>query len=92
MKDPRQIIKRPLVTEKSLESQAANQYCFEVNRKANKDEIKRAVEEIFDVKVVAVQTTLRRGKFRRQKYKVGQRRNWKKAVVRLAPEHTIDII
>lgn len=92
MKDPRQIIMRPLVTEKSLDSQGLNQYCFEVNKKANKDEIKRAIEEIFDVKVIAVQTALRRGKFRRQKFKVGQRRNWKKAVVRLAPENTIDVI
>jgi len=92
MKDPRQIVLRPLVTEKSLEGQADRQYCFEVDKRANKDEIKRAIEEIFDVKVVSVQTLQRRGKLRRQRYKIGRRKDWKKAVIRLAPEHTIDVI
>lgn len=92
MKDPRQIVLRPLVTEKSLDGQENRQYSFEVDKRANKIEIRKAIEEIFDVKVISVQTMRKRGKLRRQRYKVGQRRNWKKAVIKLAPEDTIEII
>jgi large subunit ribosomal protein L23 len=92
MKDPRKIILRPVVTEKSLEDQEVKRYCFEVDKRANKDEIKRAIEQIFDVRVISVQTLNKRGKLRRQRYKVGRRRGWKKAFIRLDPEHTIEII
>ena len=92
MKDPRQIILRPIVTEKSLGSQEDQQYSFEVDKRANKIEIRKAIEEIFDVKVISVQTMRKRGKLRRQRYKVGRRRSWKKAIIKLAPEDTIEII
>ncbi len=92
MKDPRQIILRPIVTEKSLGSQEDQQYSFEVDKRANKIEIRRAIEEIFDVKVVSVQTMRKRGKLRRQRYKVGRRRSWKKAIIKLAPDDTIEVI
>jgi len=92
MKDPRQTILRPIVTEKSLGGQENRHYSFEVDKRANKIEIRRAIEEIFDVKVVSVQTMRKRGKLRRQRYKVGRRRSWKKAIIKLAPEDTIEVI
>jgi large subunit ribosomal protein L23 len=84
------ILKRPLVTEKStLRKEAANQLTFEVAKDANKIEIRRAVEKIFNVKVLDVQTLRVTGKTKRRGRIVGKRRDWKKAVVRLAPGHRI---
>jgi large subunit ribosomal protein L23 len=86
-----QIILRPLVTEKGMhKASRCNAYAFEVNRLADKDDIRRAVEELFEVKVVAVRTQNRLGKARRSKYRQGKTRTWKKAIVTLDPEHRID--
>ena len=88
---PYQIILRPLVTEKGMHKASRyNAYAFEVNRLAGKDDIRRAVEELFDVKVVRVNTQNRKGKPRRTKFRWGTTKAWKKAIVTLDPEHKID--
>jgi len=89
--EPHQIILRPLVTEKGVHrSTRNNAYAFEVNRLATKSDVRRAVEELFDVKVVAVRTQNRKGKPRRTKFRYGYTNDWKKAIVQLDPEHHID--
>ena len=67
-----------------------NAYAFEVNRMAGKDDVRRAIEELFDVKVVCVRTQNRKGKPRRAGYRVAVTKSWKKAIVTLNPEHRID--
>lgn len=91
-KEAHQIILRPVVTEKAYNMQADNTYTFEVAPTANKAEIKDAVEALFEVKVVEVRTIPKRGKLRRRRWKTGRTRKWKKAMVKLAPEHTLDIM
>lgn len=88
---PYQIILRPLVTEKGVHrSSRNNQYAFEVSTLADKDTIKQAVEEMFNVKVVKVRTQNRKGKPRRHRWKLGYTRDWKKALVTLDAEDRID--
>ena len=88
---PHQIILRPLVTEKGMHKATRNNaYAFEVNRMASKDDVRRAVEELFEVKVVSVNTQNRQGKPRRSRNNVGRTKAWKKAIVKLDPEHRID--
>ncbi len=89
--EPYQVVLRPLVTEKGVHRAARNNaYSFEVNRLASKDDVRRAVEELFDVKVVRVNTQNRPGKPRRTRYRQGTTKAWKKAIVTLDPEHRID--
>ena len=87
MKSPYTIISRPLVTEKALllpeRNQKNAQYVFEVARTANKIEIARAVEAIFNVKVDRVNTVVVKGKLRRQGRFMGRSSNWKKAYITL---------
>lgn len=86
-----EIIKRPLNTEKTnIQKEVANQVTFEVDRRANRIEIKRAIETAFQVKVASVQTMQIKGKNKRRGRFVGKRRNWKKAVVTLVPGERID--
>lgn len=86
-----QVILRPLVTEKGIHrSTRNNQYAFEVNSLATKTDVRRAVEELFNVKVEKVRTQNRLGKHRRHKFKQGSTKSWKKAVVTLDAEHRID--
>jgi large subunit ribosomal protein L23 len=81
-----EIIRRPLITEKSTELRDDNNIvAFEVDRRANKIDIKRAVEAQFKVKVSEVRVSNMHGKVRRQGRSVGRRSDWKKAYVRLAP-------
>ena len=88
---PYSIIKRPIVTEKTtLQKEAANQLSFEVDRGANRIDIKRAVEKAFQVKVMSVQTMQVTGKVKRRGRILGKRRNWKKAMVRLMPGERIE--
>ncbi len=88
---PQQIILRPLVTEKGTHKATRyNAYAFEVNRLAGKEAIRKAVEELFDVKVVNVRTQNRKGKPRRTRFRWGQTKAWKKAIVTLDPESKID--
>ena len=92
MKDPRSIIKRAIVTEKStILRDEENQVVFEVAKDANKIEIARAVEEMFDVHVETVRTMVVRGKVKRVGLKIGRRKSWKKAVVTLAEGENIDV-
>jgi len=89
--EPHQIIVRPLVTEKGMHRASRNnQYAFEVSLLATKDDVKRAVEELFDVKVIGVRTQNRVGKPRRHRFRYGRTKNWKKAIVALDPEDRID--
>ncbi len=89
--DTYNIIKRPLRTEKSVaDGEAANSYHFEVDLRANKIQIKNAVEKYFKVKVQDVRTIVRKGKTKRVRFKLGRTKDWKKAVVKLKEGSTID--
>jgi large subunit ribosomal protein L23 len=90
--DPRSIIRKVLITEKgTVMREVHQQYLFEVARAANKIEIKRAVEAVFNVKVDSVQTMQMRGKAKRQGRWVGRRSDWKKAIVTLKPDQKIEL-
>ena len=85
------VIKRPLITEKAnLHKELSNQIALEVDRRANKIEIRRAVETLFKTEVVEVKTLNVQGKMRRVGRNSGRRPNWKKAIVRLAPGKRIE--
>ncbi|MBL0700547.1 MAG: 50S ribosomal protein L23 [Desulfosarcina sp.] len=85
------IIKRPLVTEKTmLLKEEANQFSFEVDRSANRIEIRNAVEKIFKVKVASVNTIQVKGKTKQKGKIIGKRKDWKKAIVRLLPGERIE--
>ena len=89
--EPHQVILKPLVTEKGMhKSTRNNAYAFEINRLATKEDVRRAVESLFDVKVVKVATQNRKGKIRRTRFKLGQTKDWKKAIVTLDEEHRIN--
>jgi large subunit ribosomal protein L23 len=89
--EPHQIIVRPLVTEKGMHrSTRNNAYAFEVHRLATKSDVRRAVEELFNVTVLRVHTQNRKGKPRRTRFKSGTTGNWKKAIVTLDSEHRIN--
>ncbi len=91
-KNPRDVILKPVVSEKSYDLiQYNNTYTFIVDRRSNKTEVRQAVEEIFDVKVLGVNTINRKGKVKRTGWKVGKRADTKRALVRLADGNSIDI-
>jgi large subunit ribosomal protein L23 len=88
---PQELIRRPLITEKATRlKEATNTVCFEVAVTANKIEVARAITSLFGVKVVDVRLANRQGKFKRMGRFVGQRKAWKKAYVRLAPDQKIE--
>ena len=88
---PHQVILRPLVTEKGVHRvERHNQYAFEVSSLAHKDDIRAAIEELFDVTVLKVRTQNRKGKVRRYKFRYGKTKSWKKAIVTLGEEDRID--
>ena len=85
-----QVVVRPLVTEKGTHtSERYNQYPFEVHPQASKGDIKRAVEQLWNVRVQRVRTQTRKGKPRRHRMSVGYRKNWKKAIVELHKDDRI---
>ncbi|MFE4714425.1 50S ribosomal protein L23 [Paenibacillus sp. NPDC056722] len=86
MKDPRDIIKRPVITERTSEYMSELKYAFEVDIRANKTEIKKAVEAIFKVKVVSVNTMRVPGKLKRYGKYSGYTPEWKKAIVKLSSD------
>ncbi|TWU29565.1 50S ribosomal protein L23 [Bythopirellula polymerisocia] len=89
---PHQVILKPLVTEKGMHrSTRNNAYAFEINRLATKQDVKRAVEELFEVRVLKVHTQNRKGKPRRTKMQLGHTKDWKKAIVTLDDEHRIEL-
>lgn len=92
MKNPRDIIFSPVVSEKSYDLVSDNNsYTFLVDRRSNKTEIKQAIQTIFEVKVVSVNTMNRPGKRKRTGWTVGTRKNTKRAIVTLADGDSIDV-
>jgi large subunit ribosomal protein L23 len=92
MRSPHDVLIRPLVTEKAVNlAQEQNKYTFFVDKNANKIEIKNAVEEIFKVKVLSVNTINLKGKMKRVGHSVGRTPDCKKAIVTLDPDDQIDI-
>ena len=91
MKDPREVIIRPVISEHSYDMMENNVYTFEVAKSANKIEIAKAVEEIFDVKVKKVNTLNVKSKPKRVRYTKGRTRTWKKAMVTLAEGDSIEL-
>ena len=88
--DARDIIIRPLITEKSTTLMAEGKYVFEVAKAANKIEIAKAISQIFNVKVVSVNTVNVEGKVKRMGRSIGKRSDYKKAIVKLAAGETIE--
>ena len=91
MKDPREVIIRPVITEHSYDMMNNNTYTLEVAKSSNKVEIAQAIEAIFNVKVVKVNTLNVKSKPKRVRYQVGRTRTWKKAMVTLAEGDTIEL-
>jgi len=92
MRDPRQIIKKALLTEKGNQlKQDRNEYVFLVDRDSNKIEVKQAVEHLFKVKVKEVRTMIQHGKIKTFGRYKGPRPDWKKALVRLAKDNKIEL-
>lgn len=86
MRNPHDIIRKPVVTEKSMDDMSQGKYTFVVDKKANKTEIKNALEKIFDIKVKKVNTMNMEGKTKRMGANSGKRPSWKKAIVTLAED------
>jgi large subunit ribosomal protein L23 len=86
------VLKAPLVTEK-LDNlrETEDTYAFEVDRRATKLEVREAIEKLFKVRVLDVRTTIMRGKKKRLGMRIGQRSNWKRALVKLGPGQKLDI-
>jgi large subunit ribosomal protein L23 len=89
--DPRSVIIAPVVSEKSYSLMDHNAYTFRVHPRANKTEIRQAVEEIWSVRVARVNTINRKGKVKRFRYTRGKRPDTKRAVVKLVPGDKIEI-
>lgn len=91
MQSAYEVIIRPIVTERSFDLMEQGKYTFEVARQAAKEEIADAIEKIFNVKVVKVNTMWVKPKNKRVRYQTGKTRTWKKAVVTLAPGEQIEV-
>ncbi len=93
MMEPRKVIIKPLITEKgTYQTETYRVYPFQVSARANKRDIKNAVETIYGVTVTGVRTMNAKGKTRRVRFHVGRKAGWKKALVTLAEDNTIEII
>jgi len=91
--EPYQVVFKPLVTEKNTHfAEKNNVYAFRVHPQCNKNDIRKAVESLWDVKVAKVRTQNRKGKARRTKTGYAKTQGWKKAIVELSEEHRIDFI
>ena len=90
-KDPRDILIKPVVSEKSYSLMDQGKYTFEVDPRSNKTEIKIAVEKIFGVKVTSVNTINRKGKTRKTRFGLGKRKDVKRAIITVAGDDAIDI-
>lgn len=88
---PREIIIRPVISERAMDMQSYNRYTFEVAKSANKIQIAHAVEEIFGVTVLKVNTSNVKPKPKRVRYRQGYTRTWKKAVVTLVDGDSIEL-
>ena len=89
--DARSVIIRPIISEKSYALLTANKYTFRVHDKAHKTQVRQAVEEIFGVRVQEVRTMSVKAKPKRRGYTAGKSRAWKKAVVQLHPDDSIEL-
>ena len=90
--DPYQVVIKPLITEKgTTQNEKMNQFTFQVHDRANKAQIREAIETIYEVRVLKVRTLKRRGKVRRYRYTHGRTAGLKKAVVTLHREDHIDL-
>lgn len=90
--DTSQVIKRPLITEKStFQTGELNRYGFQVDKHATKPEIKKAVEELYGVRVMSVATNTRKGQLRRNKYGFWKSKDMKRAIVKVHPEDKIEL-
>jgi large subunit ribosomal protein L23 len=90
--DPYQVVIKPLITEKgTTQNEKLNQFTFQVHDRANKAQIREAIETIYEVRVLKVRTLKRRGKVRRYRYTHGRTAGLKKAVVTLHREDHIDL-
>ena len=87
----REVVIRPIVSEKSYALIGQNKYTFRVHPDAHKTQIRQAVEEIFNVKVMGVQTMTMKSKPKRRGWTTGRTRGWKKAIVELAPGDRIEL-
>ena len=87
----RQVIMRPVISEKSYALLSANKYTFRVHDRSNKTHVRQAVEEVFGVRVQGVRTAWVKPKPKRRGYSSGKRRQWKKAIVTLHPEDSIEL-
>jgi large subunit ribosomal protein L23 len=87
----RQVVIRPVISEKSYALLTANKYTFRVHERSNKTQVRQAIEEIFGVRVIGVRTAWIKPKPKRRGWTSGQRRRWKKAVVTLHPDDTIEL-
>lgn len=87
----RQVILRPVISEKSYALLAANKYTFRVHEGSNKTQVRQAVEEIFGVRVTGVSTAWVKSKPKRRGFTKGHRRRWKKAIVTLHREDSIEL-
>jgi large subunit ribosomal protein L23 len=93
MRSPREVIIRPVMTEKSMrQKEEQNTVTFRVRPDANKVEIRSAVETVFNVKVASVRTAAYEGKLKRMGRHQGRRADWKKAIVTLQPGHKIELV
>lgn len=86
MRNPHDIIIKPIITEKSMDDMAYGKYTFQVDKRANKTEVKKALETIFGIKVEKVNTMNYLGKVKRQGAHSGRKASWKKAIVTLAAD------
>ena len=89
--NPRSVLIRPIVSEKSYALLGANKYTFRVHEDAHKTQIRQAVEEIFGVRVVEVQTMTVKPKPKKRGWTAGKTRGWKKAIVKLHDEDSIEL-
>ncbi|MDY0234869.1 MAG: 50S ribosomal protein L23 [Gudongella sp.] len=86
MRNPHDIIIKPIITEKSMDDMTFGKYTFAVDKRVNKSEVKKAVETIFGVKVAKVNTMNMLGKMKKQGLHSGRRPSWKKAIVKLTDD------
>ncbi len=90
--EPTNVIKKPLITEKSAwETEARGRYSFEVDMRARKPQIKAAIESIYGVKVARVSTQIRKGQYFRTKFGPAKTANWKRATVQLTGDDRIEL-
>ncbi len=92
MIDAIHVIKQPLITEKSTwESESHNRYSFEVDMRADKHQIRSAVESLYGVRVMRVSTQIRKGKYYRTRFGPAKTANWKKATIELHEDDRIEL-